>query len=107
MFYFLILIAVLLFVAHVVLLIASFVGPKFGSSRYFYSHLTLWLTGITVCILAVLYSGEHRSGFLDYFNTPSRVVMIIVFTFALSLVAHGIVKFIVLPLVKKNRVGVH
>src|SRR4051812_43216405 len=107
MFYLLIAVALILFVAHVVLLIASFVGPKFGSSRYFYSHLTLWLTGITVCILAVLYGGKHRSGFLDYFDTPVKLAMIIVFTFALSLVAHCIVKFIVLPLVEKNKVGVH
>ncbi len=107
MFYLLTFTALILFVAHVVLLIASFVGPKFGSSRYFYSHLTLWLTGVTVFILALLYSGEHRSGFLDYFNTPVKLAMIIVFTFSLSLVAHCIVKFIVLPLVNKNRVGVH
>jgi hypothetical protein len=107
MFYLLISIALILFVAHVVLLIASFVGPKFGSSRYFYSHLTLWLTGVTVCILAVLYGGEHRSGVLDYFDTPVKLAMIIVFTFALSLVAHCIVKFIVLPLVNKSRVGAH
>lgn len=103
MFYLLIATALILFIAHVVLLIASFTGPQFASSRYFYSHLTLWFTGITVYILAMLYSGKHRSGFLDYFDTPLRLAMIIAFTFSLSLVAHGIVKFIVLPLVHKNK----
>ncbi|MBD1366146.1 hypothetical protein IDJ77_20210 [Mucilaginibacter sp. ZT4R22] len=103
MFYFLIFTAFILFAAHVLLLIASFIGPKFGSSRYFYSHLTLWLTGLVVLVLALNYSGTGRSGFLDYFNSPIKQGAILAFTLALSLTAHGIVKFLILPLVQKNK----
>jgi hypothetical protein len=105
MFYILISAAVVLFLAHVILLIASFTGPKFATSRYFYSHLTLWLTGFAVFALALLYSGTHLSSFLDYFDTPVKKAMILVFTFALSLVAHCIVKFLVLPAIAKNKQG--
>jgi uncharacterized membrane protein HdeD (DUF308 family) len=101
MFYFLAFAAFILFAAHVLLLVASFIGPQFGSSRYFYSHLTLWLTGLVVFILAFVYSGTHQSGFLDYFNSPLKQAAILAFTFALSLTAHGIVKLLVLPLVQK------
>ncbi|OKS88483.1 hypothetical protein RG47T_3950 [Mucilaginibacter polytrichastri] len=105
MFYLLIFAALIFFVAHVALLLASFSGPKFASVRYFYSHLTLWLTGIVVFVLALCYSGAHQSGFLDYFNTPFKKTMILVFTLALSLAAHGIVSLLVLPLLRKNRVS--
>lgn len=101
MFYLLIITAALSFIAHVVLLLASFSGSRFAGNRYFYSHLTLWLTGVVVFVLALLYSGSNQSGFLDYFDTPFKKSMILVATIALSLVAHSIVRFMVLPMMKK------
>lgn len=102
MFYLLILAAVAFFIAHVGFLIASFTGPQFGSRRYFYSHLTLWVTGVIIFLLAILYTGKGQSQFLDYFNTPTKLAMILVATAALSLVAHCVVKFLVLPAVRKK-----
>lgn len=104
MLYTLILIAVAFFVAHVILLFTSFNNAKLKAPRYFYSHLTLWLTGLTVFALAFLYSGTNQSGFLDYFNTPVKKSYILVFTFGLSLVAHCLVTFVVLPLLRKSKV---
>jgi hypothetical protein len=102
MFYILITIAVIFFITHVALLFTSFPKSELASTRYFYSHLTLWITGLTVFTLAVLYSGSGQSGFLDYFDTPTKKALILVFTFALSLTAHLIVRLLVLPLLRKN-----
>ena len=104
MLYLLLLVAAAFFIAHVVLLFTSFNNAKLISRRYFYSHLTLWLTGLTVFALAMLYSGKNQSGFLDYFNTSLKQSYILVFTFGLSLVAHCLVTFVVLPLLRKSRV---
>lgn len=103
MFYLLIIIAAVFFIAHVILLLASFSGDQLLSNRYFYSHLTLWITGITVFVLALLYSGANRSGFLDYFDTPFKKGMILMATLALSLIAHSIVRFVVLPITNRTR----
>jgi hypothetical protein len=103
MFNLLITAALLLFITHVALLIASFTGTKFATSRYFYSHLTLWLTGGVIFLAALIYSGTNQSGFLDYFSTPLRKGMILVVTFAVSLVAHSIVSYGVLPLIRKSK----
>lgn len=103
MLYILISTAVILFIAHVVLLFTSFSNACLIPPRYFYSHLTLWLTGLTVFALATLYSGTNQSGFLDYFNTWMRRSYILVFIFGLSLVAHCIVTFLVLPLLRKSK----
>lgn len=103
MFYVLTITAGILFIAHVVLLLISFPDSKLASKRYFYSHLTLWLTGTLIFLLALLYSGSGRSSFLDYFNNSSKQMMIIAFTFGLSLLAHIIVKWGVMPLIAKNQ----
>jgi hypothetical protein len=100
MFYLIVTAAAALFIAHVVLLLASFQKSQLIPARYFYSHLTLWLTGVLVFVLALLYSGTGQLSFLDYFDTMQKKTMILVFTFALSLVAHLIVKLLVLPLLK-------
>ncbi|WP_345949289.1 hypothetical protein ABDD95_20810 [Mucilaginibacter sp. PAMB04274] len=97
MVYILMILAAVLFVAHVVLLLASFSRTAFSRRRYFYSHLTLWLTGICVFVLAWQFRGQQISGFLDYFNTLGRLILILIFTAALSLAAHLIVKFAILP----------
>ncbi|MGY3212264.1 hypothetical protein [Mucilaginibacter sp. HD30] len=103
MFYFLLAVAAALFLANVILLFTAFPKAQLAQKRYFYSHLTLWLTGATVFILALLYSGTGESGFLDYFDSPKKKGMIIAFTLTLSLVAHTIVRLAVLPLMSKNR----
>ncbi|WP_429383310.1 hypothetical protein [Mucilaginibacter sp. UYCu711] len=100
MFYLILTAAALLFIAHVVLLFTSFQKSALLPTRYFYSHLTLWLTGVLVFVLALLYSGTGQLLFLDYFDTMQKKMMILVFTFALSLVAHFIVRLLVLPLLK-------
>lgn len=93
--------AAILFISHVTLLLLSFKLGQLISRRYFYSHLTLWLTGICVFLLALTYSGTGQSAFLDYFNTFGKQLLILVFTAALSLVAHLIVTRLVLPLLTK------
>ena len=98
MLYFLTFAAAAFFIAHVVFLFTSFHRSGFSNRRYFYAHLTLWLAGISVFLLAWRYQGRAISGFLDYFDTFSHLITILVFTAALSLVAHLIVKFLVLPL---------
>src|ERR1700744_1922447 len=102
MLYLLITAAVVLFVLHVAFLLASFRRTGFSGRRYFISHLTLWLTGLVVFALAWLYSGHQVSSFLDYFSTPGRLFAILGFTAGLSLVAHLIVRFAVLPVWQKN-----
>jgi hypothetical protein len=103
MFYLLIIAAAAFFIAHVFLLLASFSGSHLVKKRYFYSHLTLWITGLVVFAMALLYSGSNQSGFLDYFDTPFKKAMILVATFALSFVAHAIVRYLVLPLMNKSK----
>ena len=103
MYVFLWIIAAGLFLAHVILLFTAFPKSQLAQKRYFYSHLTLWLTGLTVFTLAVLSSGKGESTFLDYFNTPIKKGMIIVFTLALSFVAHTIVRMLILPIMNKGK----
>jgi hypothetical protein len=100
MFYLILTAAAALFIAHVVLLLISFKGSELIPVRYFYSHLTLWLTGVLVFVLALLYSDAGQLSSLDYFDTMQKKTMILVFTFALSFVAHLIVRLVVLPLLK-------
>ncbi|MDN3580807.1 hypothetical protein [Mucilaginibacter flavus] len=103
MFYLLVTAAIIFFIAHVSLLVASFTGPKFAKSRYFYSHLTLWLTGLSLFVAAILFSGTGQSQFLDYFDSSLKKVMILVVTFALSLTAHSIIIYLVLPSIRKSK----
>jgi hypothetical protein len=103
MFYLLIIVALVFFVAHVALLFTAFPKSELNSTRYFYSHATLWLTGVAVFLLAWLYSGTGQSAFLDFFDTSVKKVLILVFTGALSLTAHSIVRLVVLPMVRKEK----
>ncbi|SEA79098.1 hypothetical protein [Pedobacter hartonius] len=102
MFYVLIIATITFFIAHVILLLTAFRQSKLARIRYFYSHLTLWITGIFVFSLALLYSGSGRSSFLDYFDSTSKKAMILVFTLSLSLVAHCIVTLAVVPLLRNK-----
>lgn len=102
MLYLLIAAAAVFFILHVVLLFTSFPNAQLAKQRYFYSHLTLWITGAVVFVIALLYSGNGQSGFLDYFNTSYKRATIIAFTLALSLTAHLLVRFVALPLMAKR-----
>src|ERR1700744_3416955 len=50
--------AVLFFILHVSFLLASFPAGGFNKRRYFISHLTLWLPGLLVFALALLFAGK-------------------------------------------------
>ncbi|HEY4338211.1 MAG TPA: hypothetical protein VGM89_20025 [Puia sp.] len=97
MLYLLTALAVLFFILHVGYLLASFPGGGFNKKRYFISHLTLWLTGLLVFLLATLFAGKGVSAFLDYFDTTTKRLMILAAAAALSLIAHIIVRWLVLP----------
>lgn len=102
MFYILTIATIIFFIAHVALLLAAFPQSQLARTRYFYSHLTLWVTGALVFSLVLLYGGSGRSAFLDYFDTATKKAMILVFTAALSLVAHLLVKLVVVPMLSKK-----
>lgn len=85
------------FLSHVVMLFTSFGGHGVKKTRYFLSHLTLWLTGGFGYLIAVLYAGKGESSIIDTFNTPLKQFLLIAVAFALSLIAHSIVRLFVLP----------
>jgi len=88
---------VLCFASHVTMLFTSFPASGIRKKRYFYSHLTLWLTGIFFYIAAWQYAGQSELTIIDLFNTPGKQVLILVTTAGLSLVAHSIVRLLVFP----------
>ncbi len=94
-------IAAVFFLTHVILMLASFKGGVFSFRRYFFSHLTLWLAGLTVFCMAALYQ-DGGGAFLSYFDSGAKRAMILVFTFGLSALAHLIVRFLVLPVYRRK-----
>lgn len=94
--------ALLFFLAHVGLLFTSFGRENYRKGRYFYSHLTLWICGGILYILARLYAGKGESNLLDVFDTPGKQALILVVIVALSLTAHTVVRLLVLPKYKKG-----
>ena len=95
MFYLLLCIAAISFLTHVGLLVTSLSAGRFKRDHYFWSHATLWLAGLLLFIVAIAYSGEGRSGAIDYFNTTLKKTMILVVTIALSIIADFMVKRLV------------
>ncbi|MVT10705.1 hypothetical protein [Chitinophaga tropicalis] len=89
--------ALLFFIAHVFLLFTSFGKNGYQKTRYFYSHLTLWICGLIVFLMANMYAGKGVSGILDVFDTPLKQLLIIGVVVLLSLTAHTIVKLLVMP----------
>jgi hypothetical protein len=89
--------ALLFFLAHVVLLFTSFGKNGYQKTRYLYSHITLWICGGLLFLLASLYAGKQVSGILDVFDTPGKQLMIIGVVLLLSLTAHTIVRYLVMP----------
>lgn len=89
------------FLSHVLMLFTSFGTGGVRKTRYFLSHLTLWLTGVLGYLIAVLYAGKGVSSVIDVFDTPGKQVLLLVIAFGLSLVAHSIVRLFVLPQYKR------
>lgn len=92
MFGFLAVLAALLFIAHLILLIASFPPGHFDYSRYFWSHITLWATGLVFLVTTMVYSGTGESELIDSLDTALEWVMIPASTMLLSFAVHGIVR---------------
>ncbi|GEP97162.1 hypothetical protein [Chitinophaga cymbidii] len=89
--------AALFFVAHVFLLFTSFGKDRYSKTKYLWSHLTLWISGVLVFTLTTLYAGTGESGIVDVFDTPVRRGLILMVVAVLSIVAHTIVRYLVLP----------
>lgn len=87
----------LFFVAHVILLFTSFGKSSYQKGRYFYSHLTLWISGALLFMIALLYSGKEVSPVLDVFDTIGKQALILGVVVVLSLVAHTIVRTFIIP----------
>lgn len=89
--------ALLFFIAHVVLLFTSFGDKGFHKTKYFWSHATLWIFGVLLFLMATLFAGKQISIVADVFDTPLKRLLILVAVAVLSLVAHTIVRLVVLP----------
>ncbi len=89
--------ALVFFVAHVILLFTSFGKNGYQKKRYFYSHLTLWIAGILLFIMAALYAGKQVSPILDVFDTVGKQALILGAVVVLSFTAHTIVRYLVIP----------
>lgn len=89
------------FIAHVLMLFTSFGAGGVKKKRYFLSHLTLWITGALGYVIAWQFAGKDVSPVIDVFDTPFKQFLIIVLAFALSLIAHSIVRMFVLPQYKR------
>ena len=93
----LVILALVFFVAHVLLLFTSFGKNRYHKKRYLYSHVSLWISGAILFLLASLYAGKQESGILDIFDTPGKQLLIIGMVLLLSFTAHTIVRFLVMP----------
>lgn len=85
------------FIAHVLLLFTSFGKNGYNKTKYFWSHLTLWICGAIAFTMALLFAGKGESDVIDAFNTPVKRWLIIVVVLVLSAVAHTVVKLLVMP----------
>jgi hypothetical protein len=82
---------------HFLLLLVSFLNDIFHPRRYCVALVALWLGGAMAFCLALFYSGKHRWAVLDIFDTPVKKTAILLVVFSITLLIHGIVKFLVLP----------
>lgn len=89
--------ALLFFVAHVILLFTSFGKNGYQKKRYFYSHLTLWIAGVLVFLMTALFAGKQVSPILDVFDTIGKQALILGGVVVLSLTAHTICRYLIIP----------
>ncbi|MCK7554356.1 hypothetical protein MKQ70_04780 [Chitinophaga sedimenti] len=90
-------IAAAFFVAHVMLLFTSFSKTGFNKKKYFWSHLTLWITGVVAYLTTVLYAGKGVSSVVDLFDSTGKQALLLLVVVVLSVVAHTVVKLFILP----------
>jgi hypothetical protein len=95
--------ALVFFLAHVILLFTSFGKNGYQKTRYFYSHVTLWICGGLLFTLVSLYAGKGVCTLVDVFDTPEKRMMIIGGFLLLSFVAHNIVRWLVMPRYNVNK----
>ncbi len=91
----LLVLALLFFIAHVALLFTSFGKASYNRRRYAWSHFTLWICGIILYAAAWRFAG--RDDVPGVFNTPLKRLLILLTVAVLSIVAHTIVRLLVLP----------
>lgn len=89
--------ALVFFVAHVILLFTSFGKNGYQKKRYFYSHLTLWIAGVLVFLMTALFAGKQVSPILDVFDTIGKQALILGGVVVLSLTAHTICRYLIIP----------
>lgn len=99
----LVVLALAFFLAHVVLLFTSFGKNGYSKTKYLYSHVTLWICGGILFIIASLYSGKGVSPLLDVFDTPQKRILIVGGFLLLSFVAHNVVRWLVMPKYNVNK----
>ncbi|MBV8252151.1 MAG: hypothetical protein JO154_06040 [Chitinophaga sp.] len=87
----------LFFVAHVLLLFTAFGKNGMKKTQYLWSHITLWIAGGLACLITILFAGKQVSPVVDVFNTPAKSLLLVVLAFVLSLIAHTVVRKLVLP----------
>jgi uncharacterized membrane protein HdeD (DUF308 family) len=85
------------FLVHVILLFTSFGDAAVKWRRYFWSHITLWITGLLGTIITWTYAGKDVSPVIDVFDTPFKQSLPLITALGLSLLAHSIVRLLVLP----------
>jgi hypothetical protein len=93
----LLILAATCFLTHVILLFTSFGDAAVRWRRYFWSHITLWITGLLGTIITWAYAEKEISPVIDVFNTPFKQSLPLIVALGLSLLAHSIVRLLVLP----------
>ncbi|MBC8035213.1 MAG: hypothetical protein H7Y03_13770 [Chitinophagaceae bacterium] len=91
------------FIAHILLIFTSFGKKGYQPQKYFWSHSTLWLAGIILSIALWKYSGKQEAVAINAFDTPFKKTLPVIVAFTLSLIAHLVVKFLVLPTLTQNQ----
>ncbi|WP_148707208.1 hypothetical protein [Chitinophaga skermanii] len=66
-------------------------------TKYFWSHATLWICGIIAFAITWFFAGKGESSTVDLFDSTTKKVAILILVAVLSLVAHSIVKLLVMP----------
>lgn len=89
--------ALAFFLAHVYLLFTSFGKLGYQKTKYLWSHLTLWICGVILCLITVFYAGKNVSVIADVFDTPAKQILPVGVVLVLSALAHTIVKTLVMP----------
>lgn len=88
--------------AHILLLSGFFSRKKLITSRYAYAHFALWSAGLVAVLLASCFATTGQNVFVAFFNTPLKRTSIIFITFGLSIFEHAMVRWVILPSIRKS-----